>query len=79
MAWYLPDFNAKAISGLPLPPSDEMPNQRSMKSIPPPAVLYLGSAEMANSFDKLNLRSYRRRRGKKEDRQARSQKVSSIR
>jgi hypothetical protein len=34
-----------------LPPSGETPNQRSMKSIPSPAVLYHGCANRANSFD----------------------------
>jgi hypothetical protein len=40
----------EVISSLPLPPSGETSNQRSMKSMPPPAVLYHGGLEMANFF-----------------------------
>jgi hypothetical protein len=38
------------ISKVPLPPSGETPNQRSMKSMPPPDIIYHDGLKMATRF-----------------------------
>ena len=56
------------ISSLPLPPSGETTNQRSMKSIAPSPVYSITSVtDMAGLIDKGSLQTYLRRHGEEKD------------